>query len=242
MAITSAVRYSDGKEDHDGRSKFSWEYPVPDNTFWKDLSFTLGSNFLSNYSEEEIQKLPINPDSTSKKDEKLNQLLQLLQERLAEKNLEAAPRTLYDVDFPTWNKLYLPMFEIQSELGLPIAETTLREMCDRRKDKSNLSQIHTLAGLLVKKGEYAEAEKLETEVKPWMEGKLGKDSPQALSAARILLEAVWRQEIERRGEAERMLEEVKRVVEGMGEGEYGMYQVEERGYYEELERNLRKDE
>jgi hypothetical protein len=242
MATSTGVRYSDGKEDTDGRSKFAWEYPVPTNAFWNDLPFTLSRNFLSNYAEEEIRDLPIDGDSKLPKNKRLELLDDLLKERLTAKNNAAAPKTFYDVDYPGWDRLWLGISSIQQELGLPEAEQTLRMMCERRKDKSNLSHFHNLAGLLLAKGEYHEAETTETEVKVWLESKLGKDSPQALGAGRILVEAVWKQGVERRMDAERLLGEMREVVEGMGDGSFGMYQEDERGFLQKLEERLRSED
>lgn len=165
MATSTGVRYSNGKENTDGRSKFIWEYPVPTNAFWNDLPFTLGRNFLSNYSEEEIQSLPIDGDSTLPKEKKLELLHKLLKEGLTAKDNAAAPQTFYDVDYPAWDRLYLGIVSIQQELSLPEAEKTLRMMCELRTDRSNLSHFHNLAGLLLAKGEFHEAETMEKEVK-----------------------------------------------------------------------------
>jgi hypothetical protein len=60
----------------------------------------------------------------------------------------------------------------------------MRMMCDRRKDKTNLSHFHTLAGLLFARGKYAEAEGMERDVKVWLEEK----NWQGLSASAWSLE------------------------------------------------------
>jgi len=78
------------------------------------------------------------------------------------------------------------------------------------------------------------------DVKGWLEGKLGKDCPQALGAWRIIVQAVWKQGAGRRGEAERLMGEMGEVVEGMRGGVYGMYEAEERGYFEEMRGGLER--
>ncbi|KAH8821757.1 hypothetical protein F5884DRAFT_101736 [Xylogone sp. PMI_703] len=241
MATSKGVRYSDGKSDTTGRLRnFPWEYPVPDNKFWNDLPFTVGRNFLSNYSEEEIKQLPIDPDSALGKDKKLELLDELLHTRLASQDAAAAPETFYDVDYVSWDRLWLGIFTMQYELGRPGAEQVMRMMCDRRKDKSNLSHFHTLAGLLLARGEYTEAEKMENDVKVWLEEKLGKDSPQVLGARRIIVQAVWKQGVSRRDYAENLLEEIKEIIEGMGSGPFGVYQEQERELFNKMKESLER--
>jgi len=45
------------------------------------------------------------------------------------------------------------------------AEATIRELVDRRKDKSNLSHMHSLSSFLYDRGKYVEAEEMERKVK-----------------------------------------------------------------------------
>lgn len=71
---------------------------------------------------------------------------------------------------------------------------------------------------------------------------MGKDSPQALGAGRIIVEATWRQGGQRRGDAERLLEEMRGLVEGMGGGDFGVYQEDERGYLQKLDERLRSED
>ncbi|OBT67786.1 hypothetical protein VE03_03478 [Pseudogymnoascus sp. 23342-1-I1] len=242
MATPTSVRYSDGKPQTDKSPNFSWEYPLPENRFWSGLPFVVGRNFLSNFSAEEIEHLPIDPNSTLGKDKKLELLLDLLKRRLAEKDLAAAPETYYDFDFAGWDKLWLGIFTMQDELGYPEAEQTTRMMCDRRKNKSNLSHFHTLAGILVAKGEYVEGEEMERKVKYWLEERLGKDSPQALGASRIIIKAVWKQGLERRREAEELVDDTRQIIRQMGNGQFGVYQQMERDMFENLVEGLQKGE
>ena len=179
MARSTSVRFSDGKPQTDKSPNFPWEYLVPDNQFWSGLPFVVGRNFLSNFTAEEVEHLPIDPNCNLGKGKKVNLLLNLLKSRLAERDSTAAPETYYDIEFPGWDKLWVGIFTMQHELGHPEAEQTMRRMCDRSKDESNLSHFHTLAGMLVARGEYVEGEVMERKVKPWLEEKLGKDSPQS---------------------------------------------------------------
>ncbi|KAK4044835.1 hypothetical protein C8A01DRAFT_31021 [Parachaetomium inaequale] len=93
---------------------------------------------------------------------------------------------------------------------------------ERRQDRSNLSHSHSLAGVLLETGRYEEAEREETAVRDWLDGRLGRESPQALGARRVVAEAVWRQG--RREEGERLMREVEGIVEGTGEDSpYAVY-------------------
>lgn len=70
-------------------------------------------------------------------------------------------------------------------------EQTIRMLIDKRKDKTNLSHMHTLSAILLGRGKYAKAEEMEGKVKVWLDGKLGRDSPQALGSRKIIAQAVW---------------------------------------------------
>jgi hypothetical protein len=223
----SGVRYSQDKDIGTAKN-FSWEYPVPKNAFWNDLKFVVGRNFLQSFSLEEFEKLPIDPESTQDRNTKLELLLELLRQKLASEDALVAPETFYDVDYPAWDTLWLAIFTMQDELGHPNAEQTIRMMFDRRKNKDNLSHLHTLSVLLFDKGEYAEAEEVERPVLVWLDRRLGKDSPQALGSRRIIARSIWKQGLERRSEADRFFLEVKEIIDGMSGGKYAVYQDEQR--------------
>ena len=240
MASPSAVRFSQGKKDIGDAHKFSWEYPVPDNRFWNDIPFTTARNFFQSFSSEEIDRLPIDPDSTLEKHSKLETLIKLLRELLAKKEAESSPKSFYDVDFAGWDRLWLAIYTLQDQLEDPEAEGTLRMLCDRRKDKTNLSHQHTLAGLLLDRGKFAEAEALEKGVKEWLDGQLGKDSPQALSARRIIAQAQWKQGPSRRAEANDTIADLTRIIDSMGTSQFAVYQEEEREMAGKLILDLKK--
>lgn len=87
-----------------------------------------------------------------------------------------------------------------------------------------------LAEHLVKVGKYKEAEETELPVCVWMDSRphLGKTSPQALNARRIIARALWGQGPSRRPEAEELVAMIHSLVDGMGESKFGVYQEEER--------------
>ena len=237
---TAAVRYSQTKTEMTDQAKaFPWECPIPATPFWEALTFVEARNFLQSFaSDEERAALPIDRDSTAPKDEKLELLSGLLDNKLAAEDAAVAPQTWYDVDFKAWNRLQMGRFTLQQSLGRDVeAEGTLRMMIGREKNKNNLSFQHTLAALLCDQGKYREAEEMEGPVVEWLDGILGRDSPQALGGRRIMARAMWKQGEERREDARKLFEEVMETVEGMGGGQFAVYQEEER----ELVRKMVKD-
>lgn len=220
---------------------FSWEYPVPDNAFWNDFKFTVARNFLSSFSSpEEIAQLPIDPNSTQSKPEKLQLLLRLLQEKIAARDAEASPQTFYHVNYEIWETTWMAVHTIQYELDrLPEAEQTIRMLIDRRKNKANLSHFHSLSGLLLEQGRYAEAEEVERPVLDWLVDRLGDTSPQALGARRIIARAIWKQGQERRAEAEVLFKAVKKLVQESGTGKYAVYKDEQMEETETMIADLR---
>jgi hypothetical protein len=229
---TQKVRFSNGKVTAAGAAKdFVWENPVPVNKFWDSFLYCDARTFLSSFSEQELEELPIDPNSSQDHRAKVEFLLQLLREKLAKK--EAAtepPQSLYEKDFKQWNDLWRGIYAFENQLDLPQAEDTIRMIVRKRQDQSNLSVCHMLADHLVKVGKYAEAEETERPVCAWMDEhpSLGKDSPQSINARRIIAKALWFQGETRRSEAEAMVAEIHALAEGMGDGKFGVYQETER--------------
>jgi hypothetical protein len=235
MAQSSdGVRYSQGTKDIGKARNFSWEYPVPRNKFWDDLPYTVARNFLSLFSQDE--QPPSFDDAESialNKTQKLQLLLKLLNERLASRDAAAAPQSLYGIDHQVWERTWLAIAGIQHELQDPAEEQTLLMLIERRKDPSNLSHYHSLSGFLLDKGRYAEAERFEAPVRDWLDSKLGKESPQSLSARRILVQAVWMQG--RQAEGERLMVEVDDIIRKTSDDSpYAMYRDEQRALSQEL--------
>ena len=116
------------------------------------------------------------------------------------------------------------------------AENTVRGMVAKCPGKpelvsgGNLVAMHMLGAMLVNTGKYQEAERVEKEVLAYVESRpfLGRDSPQSISARRIVSRAVWGQGVSRRAEAEALVRETMEIVEGMGGGKFAVYQEEER--------------
>jgi tetratricopeptide (TPR) repeat protein len=238
-APTVQVRYSvpDNKDIGDAKN-FSWDVPIPVNKFWNDITFVEARNFMHNFSADELAALPIDSDSTLDKPAKLALLLQLLHDKVATQDAMAAPQTWYDVDSDAWDTLQLGVSSLMQGLGRPDAELEahLRMMIQRNKFPENLSHHHTLAGVLLNQRRYAEAEAEERPVLPWLDSKVGRDSPQSLGARQYLVHAVWKQG--REEEARKMFEETLELIEGSREGPYGVYADEAREMTEKLFRDL----
>lgn len=100
----------------------------------------------------------------------------------------------------------------------------MRLLCEKRKDESNLSHVHTWATLPRSRDAYVEAEQTEKEVLVWFAPKLGSNS---LGANRIIAPAFSGQGFERRG-SRGFSGGDERAIEGMAEGTCRLYQEEER--------------
>jgi hypothetical protein len=231
-AATQKVRFSNGKVTAAGAAKdFVWEMPVPVNQFWDSFSYCDARNFLSSFSEQELEQLPIDPNSSQGHRTKVEYLLQLLRDKLAKQEAATVPpQSLYEKDYKEWNDLWRGIYAFENQLDLPQAEDTIRMIVRKRQDQSNLSVCHILAGHLIKVGKYAEAEQIERPVCAWMDEhpSLGKDSPQSINARRIIAKALWFQGGTRRSEAEAMVAKIQALVDGMGDGKFGVYQGTER--------------
>ncbi|KAI0151868.1 hypothetical protein GGR57DRAFT_470582 [Xylariaceae sp. FL1272] len=201
---------------------FPWEYPIPNNKFWADIPLAPARTFLQSFSAGELAKLPIDPDSTLEVDRKLVLLLALLREQLAKKEADSAPDSLYDADYATWEKIHMGIFSSQRSLkDNDAAEVTVRMLIDRRKDRSNLSLLQSLDFILMDSGKYGEVEQTEQKIIEWLNGRLGKDSPQALGSRRILAEARWY--LGEKKKADDLLDETKKLAESMADGQYAKY-------------------
>ena len=175
-------RYSTGKVATSEEAKaFSWEAPVPINRFWDSINYCTARNFLGNFSDHELEQLPIQKDSADDQQTKLQLLLQLLQDQLAKEGAAISPpQSLYEKDYKRWYSLWQGIYVMEDQMNLPKAEQTVRMLVETRPDKSNVVPPHMLAEHLVKIGKYKEAEGTERPVCEWMDARphLGKASPQ----------------------------------------------------------------
>jgi hypothetical protein len=237
-AFTPSFRFSNGQITNvDAVKDFPWGAPVPVNLFWDSFSYCDARNFLAHFSEQELNQLPINQHSQDDHRNKVRLLLGLLREKLAQEEAAAAPaQSLYNTDYKRWYGLWQGIYACENQLDLPQAEETVRMLARTRPDESNVIPPHMLAEYLVKVGKYKEAEETERPVCTWMDERpsLGRDSPQALNARRIIAKALWFQGPSRRREAETLVAEIHAIVDGMGKGRFGIYQAEEKRLTQEM--------
>jgi tetratricopeptide (TPR) repeat protein len=216
--------------------KFPWDCDVPDDDFWKSLDYKVGRAFLPCYSESEISNMSFDPSLP--REEKLQYLRDTLNNTLGQKEKDAAPLPVREVDYQSWNQLKFGLSALDFFLGdLDAEERTMRELYENGPNGTkNMTALHNLSGLLEKRGRYAEAETAALEVLPWMQSQkmLGGDSPQALGCMRVLVKSTWKQG--RYEEAQSWIEKCEDCIRRMGEGDFAKYQdAERRQFDEELE-------
>jgi hypothetical protein len=230
---------ADIKDTAQQQPKFEWDYDVPDTPFWRDLPFTSGRNFLTCYNPSELEDMDF--DGTLSVPAKFAFLLSLLEARLATRKAAAAPVLLHVADYPEWSRLMLGIQTMQKYLDAPEQAERLR-MLETSEGDRRVPWLNMLAEFKLKHGEYAEAERLEREVLPWMQKheKLGIDSPQALGTTRRIIEALWKQGGSKVDEARRLAEETAELVEAMGPSKFVKYQEEERQMLRDLVAELEK--
>ncbi|KAF3385466.1 hypothetical protein F1880_002700 [Penicillium rolfsii] len=230
MTTTPRFRFSTGEVATSEEAKnFSWESPVPVNQFWDSFEYCTARSFLGNFTDQELKQLPISPDAPDDQSTKLRLLLQIPWDKLGEAEYHVLPNSLYESDYQRWYGFWHGIYTLENELGLPEAEQTVRMLVEKRPDKSNVVPPHMLAEHLVKIGKYKEAEETERPVCAWMDARphLGKSSPKAINARRIIARALWFQGESRRREAEALVAEIHEIVDGMSGGKFGIYQKEE---------------
>jgi hypothetical protein len=235
---TTGVKYSQGTKDIGTAKDFSWEYPVPNNEFLGPLNFVVGRNFLKCFAESEILAMEPRLDGSLSNDEKHELLLKLLREKLEAEDKAAAPQTLCDVNHKAWDDIQLGIVTMQGQLNhLSDQEATVRLLISARTDPTNLSHFYNLSSILLQQKKYAEAEETALPVKDWLDGKLGKESPQALGSRTTIAQAVWKQG--RVEEARGLLEEMEAIIEGGSQGTFGVYMDEQREILGRIRRELK---
>lgn len=232
MNDQSGVRYSQGQKDLGDARNFAWEFPVPDTDFWRDLPYCASRNFLMSFTPERAQQL-----STAHLDTKANidaaakmeLLIHLLYSELEEQDAVAAraekSTTLFDTDYTRWKTIWTAIATLQMEIDRKAEAIIVTRMLHQtRRDPANLIHLHLLAGLMLQVNDFAQAERMAVQVKAWLDGRLGKDAPQALNMGRILAESIWRQNsASRRQEAEGILAGIRTTIDGMEGGQYAVY-------------------
>jgi hypothetical protein len=235
MSSTSdtTARYSTGVGKMADAPQFSWEFPVPDNDFWRSFRYPSARNFRQCFTEDEIQAFQLNERHGTKSPEaKQKLLIKALQDHMASK--ETGNQTLCKTDNAEWVRHMMAIVALHSETGdldaqIKMAET-LREHAD-----NPLSHEHSLASMLIQRGQpgdFQQAENFEGPFLAYVDKRLGQDSPQSLSSRRITAKAVWMQD--RQVEAKALFDEIFALIDGMGKGEFAVYQDSERKMTQEM--------
>ncbi|KAK4155423.1 hypothetical protein C8A00DRAFT_13533 [Chaetomidium leptoderma] len=234
MATSTTLRYSNPNVSTSvSAEQFPWESGVPVNKFWKGISWMVCIHFLGNFTTEELLILPIDAAITAglNNKEKIQLLLKILQDRSSG---GAIP-----VNSKAWNRLMYAIFILQKELRLTQeAGRSIRALVAAEEGSPSIVMKQALAHQLIDEWKFTEAEGL---IRPACDEidatSVGRNSPQGIGYRRTLLEAIWKQGVERRDEAFEMEEEIIARIEGMAGGEFAVYVDAER---EEL-RNLMGD-
>ena len=191
-------RYSnDAVMTSEAAKAFRWEEPVPVNNFWDSFEYCVARSFLWNFTDDEYKKLPIDPDSNDNQRTKSLLCIQLLKDKLRkEEAATSPPNSLHDTYYKRWYGFWQGIYTMQDRIDLPEAEETVRMLVATRPEENfenNVVPPHMLADHLVKVGKYKEAEEIEMPILAWMDAKphLGKESPQAINARRIIAKALW---------------------------------------------------
>ncbi len=212
--------------------KFPWDCDVPDDAFWNSLDYKVGRAFLRCYTESEVSAMTFDPSLS--REQKLQYLRETLNNTLIEKERDAAPSPLRDVDYYAWERLKFSLSGIDHFLGNEEAEeATIRELYENGPNGTkSMTALHNLSGLLESRGRYAEAEAAALEVLPWMEAQsmLGIDSPQYLGCMRVLVKSTWKQKKD--VEAQGWREKCEECLRRMGEGRFAKYQDSERTQFD----------
>ena len=213
--------------------KFPWDFDVPDDEFWNSLNYKVGRAFLPCYTESEISKMTFDPSLS--KEEKLQYLRHNLSNTLDEKEKDAAPLPLREVDYQSWHQLKFGLGALDHFLGDQVSEERIvRELYENGPNGTKrMDALHNLSGLLENQRRYAEAEAAALEVLPWMESQqmLGSDSPQILGCMRVLVKCTWKQGKD--AEAREWIEKCEDCIRRMGEGKFAKYQEAERKQFDE---------
>jgi len=232
-AMKAKVKYSTGASEIGSAKDFPWEYGVPDNDFWNDLDWKIGKNFLTCFTDAEIDAMTPQLKGTLSRTEKIKLLRCLLQDTLAFEERNLAPKSLLEVDVKRWKVLMFAIGDTYRIDGNPTEERkNLEEIIAKSKPASKLAHNHHLASLMVDTGQYAEAVKTEIPVLTLLDEKLGVDSPQSLGGRRIIASALWK--LGKKEEAENMIEQVWKNIELSAYGQFAAYQEEEKRITQEL--------
>ena len=206
--------------------KYSWDYDVPDDPFWKDLPFTTARNFLSCYTPQELEDMSFPP--LPEPVDKWKLLLSRLEDKWEATKSRYDPAPVYQANNKAWMDLRLAMWTVLHELKeMDAAIAILNEMSAHGTYNNQMSAKNMLAGLYTELGRFAEAEVMGKECLTWLRElpQCGPKSPMALGCQRRLLEAIFKQGKEE--EAKDIEVKMEDLIQGLSGHQFEKYQDEE---------------
>jgi hypothetical protein len=218
---------------------FSWDLQTSTDPFFADIDPKDTNIFVRIFSEDDIQRMNL-PKGELTVTEKISKLQDLVTQRLEDKERAAAPKTLKEVDYPTWQALESAVGTYRSKVegDYKHSEKVFAERL--ANDLKDVSAIHNLAFVRGKQGNWFEEEKLARRSLAMLEvhESLGKDSPQALGARKMITEGMWKQG--RKHDAKAYGKETATVIAGMKGGKFEKYQEWNKADHEEFMDDLEK--
>ena len=219
--------------------KVSWEVPVPVNPFRDDLPWVICAPFFWHFDSAELSNPPIDPSNAAglTEKERIAVLLELLQEKFKAFNETGGKEGGKD-----WSSLLRSIVFLQQKSGLvKSAGVSVRALVAAEEKSSGIGIVskQVLAQQLIDEGDYTGAEEIMRPACIEVDGpeRKWKFSPQSVGYRRTLLEALWKQGVEKRKEAEELVEEIWGLIEGMRGGTMEVYVESEK---ETLEERLEK--
>ncbi|GAB1195467.1 hypothetical protein APSETT444_004726 [Aspergillus pseudonomiae] len=142
----------------------------------------------------------------------------------------AKPSSLYDRDYPTWQRLHSALFHVIRGTGDADKQKDilLKLVGNAGPGGNDVVALQNLAALYEETGEHDQAERLAKETLPLLQEHraLGLDRPQSLGSLRVLIKALWKQgKVE---EAKQVIQEACGSVDRLAEGQFSDFQQEER--------------
>ncbi|KAK0648013.1 hypothetical protein B0T16DRAFT_312337, partial [Cercophora newfieldiana] len=225
-------RYSNPAVDASPSAQlFSWETPVPINPFFDGIPWVICSSFLHNFTPSELSTLPIDTTNAAglNANDKIALLLKILQEKFASDDVKKGSKE--------WRSVLGSISFLQQKLGLvKEAGESIRTLIAAEQNGPGIALKQALGHQLINEGMYVEAEELMRPACIEVDGpdRAWKYSPQSVGFRRTLLEAIWKQGVGKREDAEDLVEEIKELIEGMRGGEMEVYVDDERETLEKL--------
>ena len=236
---------------------FPWEGAGPKGEFWSSLEdnyHAIGQQVLKVFGAETVANFPL--DASLDQSGKIKQLYAVSTERLSQDSIvnSPTPETLSRDDWTKWYDGQSLLDRLESELGehgkavdrvrrLKVAWEKRFELGNDPEIKSdkNVGILSTLSYMLLKAGQYAEAEEIARPLPDLFRDHpfLGPGpSPQELGTRRMLMETLAKQG--KLDEAAKLNEEGYGIIAELAKGKFAKYEHEEIEAMDEVKENLPK--